>query len=81
MAVQASLTIALGRLKPAHLTHPGATFSGEVVTADIGVECVRGDYIAEMPAVEDVADNWPSRARNDFKNKSGHLLVLASKDQ
>ena len=77
VAVHATLTVALGRLKPAHLSDPGASYCGRTITADIGVECVMGQHVAEVPDLDDVRDLWPVRRMNDYKNRSGHLLMLA----
>jgi hydroxyethylthiazole kinase-like uncharacterized protein yjeF len=78
VAIRASLTISFGRLKPAHLSAPGADYSGHVEVADIGLGCIpEQEAVAEIPDAEDLADLWPRRRANDHKNRSGHLLILA----
>lgn len=77
LAVKAMRTVTFERMKPAHVSDPGAAYCGIVEVAEIGLGCVKGAAIAEIPQAHDIADLWPRRKRTAHKNQSGHLLVLA----
>lgn len=78
--IQAEVTVTFGYPKIGQVVHPGATYSGELVVADIGI---RQEAVAEVaPSTEllDPADMvWllPTRAEDSHKGSYGHLLVMA----
>jgi len=77
VAIHAATTVTFGRLKPGLLAEPGVDYAGEVIVADIGLEAVGGDAIAEVPDAGDLAPLWPHRDPGGHKTRSGHLLVVA----
>lgn len=79
-AVRADLTVTLGAPKPGLLLHPGASFRGELVVADISLPTallapVPGGL--EMLAAKAVAALLPRRAPTAHKGDAGRLLIIA----
>ena len=50
-AAAATVTIALGAAKPAHLLQPAASLCGTVLVADIGIGCESDTTVLERPAL------------------------------
>jgi ADP-dependent NAD(P)H-hydrate dehydratase / NAD(P)H-hydrate epimerase len=73
--VQADATVAFGALKVGEALEPGATLSGELSVADIGipVEGVSTGLVEE----DDVRSCLPVRRADSNKGTFGHLLVVA----
>jgi len=77
-AFRADVTVTFGAAKIGHFAYPGAGFCGEVEVVSIGIP--RG-AIEQAPGAtllcpSDVADAFPPRPRDSFKNRYGHLLVV-----
>jgi NAD(P)H-hydrate epimerase len=75
-AIQADITVCLGRAKLGCFLEPGADFSGEVVLANIGL-LGNVDPTAEIVCGAWVAERLPIRSKNSHKNSHGHLGVIA----
>ncbi len=75
-AVDATVTITFGSLKPGHLLHPGAGYAGAVEVASIGFpqDLVTSDLWLVEPG--DVASIWPVRDAETHKRSSGVVLVV-----
>ena len=75
-AVEATVTVTFGSLKPGHLLYPGAGYAGAVEVADIGfpADLVTSDlWLVEAG---DVAAVWPEREAETHKRSSGIVLVV-----
>lgn len=80
-AVKADCTVTFGYKKLGMMLNPGAEYTGEIITADIGfaevsVSELGGDYVAYTYALEDVK-NVPKRGDNINKGDCGKVLVVA----
>ncbi len=79
-AVWADLTVTFGCLKRGQVLHPGPSYCGEVVLADIGIP---PDVVAALePGLrgfdrEDLRERVPPRPRDCHKGDFGRVLVLA----
>src|SRR5205823_1454255 len=76
VAVDATVTVTFGSLKPGHLLQPGARHAGVVEVADIGFppDLVAGDLWLVGRA--DVAAMLPRRDPDSHKRSSGIVLVV-----
>jgi NAD(P)H-hydrate epimerase len=79
-AIKAELTVALGYAKLGEVIHPGVSYVGELVVADIGIH---PDAVKEVgPAIElleeaEIGRLVPERAADSHKGTYGHLLAVA----
>ncbi len=79
-AVRAQHTVTFGALKPGLLLSPGAEHAGRVEVADIGFP---DQAFAAVPGhifrlrKDTAAALLPERKRTDYKNKVGHVYVVA----
>jgi ADP-dependent NAD(P)H-hydrate dehydratase / NAD(P)H-hydrate epimerase len=73
--VQADATVALGALKVGEALEPGATLSGELSVADIGIPLDR--LATGLVEEEDVRSCLPERRADSNKGTYGHLLIIA----
>ncbi|MEZ4319124.1 MAG: NAD(P)H-hydrate dehydratase [Myxococcota bacterium] len=76
MVLPADLTVTFGRLKQAFFT-PGARHCGQVQRVDIGVHRTRH---ASAHLTERTDLTWPDRDVHAFKNRLGHLAVVAGSE-
>ena len=79
-SVIASVTVALGCPKPAHVLAPACDRVGELVVADIGIPArVLGEVAPQLFLIEgaDVGRCFPARAPGAHKGNLGHVLVIA----
>ncbi len=80
VAAQAEMTVALGFAKVGEVIYPGATYVGELVVADIGIEA---SAVAEVAPKTELIDRetirWlvPRREPDTHKGTYGHVLALA----
>jgi NAD(P)H-hydrate epimerase len=75
-AIQADITVCIGRAKLGCFLEPGADFAGEVVLANIGL-LGNVDPSAEIVCGGWVAEHLPKRSKSSHKNSHGHLGVIA----
>ncbi len=79
-AIRARRTVTFGALKPGLLLAPGADLAGEIEVADIGFP---EQAFSAVPAqifrlkIPSAAALLPQRKRTDYKNKVGHVYVIA----
>ncbi len=79
-AIKAEMTVALGCPKLGEVIHPGLSYVGALVVADIGIH---PDAIKEVRPrtglLEDEEIGWlvPEREPDSHKGSYGHLLVMA----
>ncbi len=74
-AVQADVTVAFGALKVGEALEPGASLSGEVHLADIGL--TPDEALVSLLEEEDARGWLPQRRADSNKGTYGHLLVVA----
>ena len=79
--VEADVTVTFGALKVGLVLEPGASLSGAVKVADIGLP-PRGEILAEEPKVmlleeADVRSWLPARGPDSHKGTYGHVLIIA----
>ena len=80
VAVQAEMTVALGFPKLGEVIHPGISYVGDLVVADIGIEA---SAVAEVAAQTELLDRetvrWlvPRREADTHKGTYGHVLAVA----
>ncbi len=80
VAVQAEMTVALAFAKLGEVIYPGASYCGELVVADIGID---DRAVAEVSSKTELLDRenirWlvPRREADTHKGTYGHLLVVA----
>jgi ADP-dependent NAD(P)H-hydrate dehydratase / NAD(P)H-hydrate epimerase len=74
-AVQADVTVAFGALKVGEALEPGASLSGELHLADIGL--APEDAPVSLLEEEDARGWLPQRRADSNKGTYGHLLVIA----
>ena len=80
VAVQAEMTVALGFPKLGEVIHPGISYVGDLVVADIGIEA---SAVAEVAAQTELLDRetvrWlvPRRDADTHKGTYGHVLAVA----
>ena len=80
VAIQAEMTVALGFPKLGEVIHPGLTYCGETVVADIGID---SRALAEVAPQIELLDwetvRWlvPRRESDSHKGTYGHVLVVA----
>ena len=74
-AVQADATVAFGALKVGEALEPGASLSGELHLADIGL--APDDAPVNLLEEEDARGWLPQRRPDSNKGTYGHLLVIA----
>jgi len=79
--VEADVTVTFGALKVGLVLEPGASLSGAVKVADIGLP-PRGEILAEEPKVmlleeADVRSWLPPRSPDSHKGTYGHVLIVA----
>ena len=73
--VQADATVAFGALKVGEALEPGATLSGELRVADIGL--APDDAPVELMEEDDARGCLPERRAEGHKGTYGHLLIVA----
>ena len=78
-AIKADYTVTFGTKKTGHVIYPGSDYSGEVITADIGIP---RNIIREHPGYFEatlkwVAEKLPERGPYSYKHSAGKLLVIA----
>ncbi len=80
VTIQAEMTVALGYPKLGEVIHPGLTYVGELVVADIGIESrALADVAPQIELLDREAMRWlvPRRQADTHKGTYGHLLVVA----
>ena len=80
VAIQAEMTVALGYPKLGEVIHPGLTYVGELVVADIGIDSRAVVEVApptELLDLETIRWLVPRRQQDSHKGTYGHLLVVA----
>jgi len=79
-AIQAEMTVTLGYPKLGEVIHPGLTYVGELVVADIGIDSRAVAEVApQMELLDRETVGWlvPRRQADSHKGSYGHLLVVA----
>ncbi len=79
-AVKAEMTVTLGFPKLGQVIHPGLSYVGELVVAEIGIHPKAVEEVrprTELLGEEDVRWLIPSREADTHKGTYGHLLVMA----
>lgn len=77
VVVDADVTVTFGGLRACHVLGEGATRSGEIVVADIGLDDHWGPPDLLMLDAEDVGSVWPVPAPDDDKYSQGVVGVAA----
>jgi hydroxyethylthiazole kinase-like uncharacterized protein yjeF len=80
VAVQAEMTVALAYPKLGEVIHPGLSYAGDLVVADIGIDCRAEKEVSpniELLEVEQVRQLVPTREPDSHKGTYGHVLVMA----
>lgn len=78
--IRASLTVALGFAKLGKVIHPGLSFVGRLVTADIGIHAQAVERVrpqTELLEEAGIQRLIPRREPDTHKGTYGHLLVMA----
>jgi NAD(P)H-hydrate epimerase len=78
-AVEASLTVALGALKPCHVFAPAMSHCGDVMVVDIGIpdSCLGGGLeLIEDELVADLVEDLADRPEDTHKGSFGHVVVV-----
>lgn len=83
VAVKAETTITFGVNKLGLILHPGCTYAGEVIIADIGfpresVTMIKSPYYYYEP--QDIRLMLPERKPRTHKGDYGHVLVIAGSE-
>jgi len=79
-AVQASLTVTFGLVKPGHLLYPGRDLCGTLRVVDIGIPASIVQQAAlegEALTADGLSHTLPSRPAAAHKGTFGHLLIAA----
>lgn len=77
-AVRADSTVAFTALKRGLLLHPGASYAGEVVVADIGLPAsTTPPDVLEVPGVGDISQVFPWPRPEDHKGARGRVAIVA----
>lgn len=76
-AVQATVTVTFGGLKPGHVLDAGAVHSGAVGVVDIGLEPHLPEPELSIMEAADVGPNWPIPAAGDDKYSQGVVGIAA----
>lgn len=80
VAVEAEMTVALGFPKLGQVIHPGLSYVGELVLAEIGIHPKAVEEVQpkiELLEEDDIRWLVPSREPDTHKGSYGHLLVMA----
>ena len=80
VAVEAEMTVALGFPKLGQVIHPGLSYVGELVLAQIGIHPEAVEEVQpkiELLEEDDIRWLIPSREPDTHKGSYGHLLVMA----
>ena len=83
-AVKAETTVTFGVNKLGLILHPGNTYAGEVIIADIGfpkesVKSIKTPYHHFEP--DDISKLLPARPDRSHKGNYGHVLIVAGSEQ
>ena len=83
-AIQADTTVTFGVNKLGLILHPGCSYAGEVIVADIGfptesINSIHTPYSYYEP--DDIYRLLPPRPERSHKGTFGHVLVVAGSDQ
>ena len=79
-AIKAELTVALGYAKLGEVIHPGVSYAGDLVVADIGIHPEAVEAVgpcAELLEYEQIGRLLPAREPDSHKGTYGHLLAVA----
>jgi len=79
-AIQAEMTVTFGYPKLGQVIHPGLSYVGELVVADIGIHPEAAVEVCpriELLEARDIGWLVPARDADSHKGTYGHLLVLA----
>ena len=79
-AIKAEMTVTLGFPKLGQVIHPGLSYVGELVVADIGIHPKAAEEVrprTELLEGENISWLVPSREPDTHKGTYGHLLVMA----
>jgi hydroxyethylthiazole kinase-like uncharacterized protein yjeF len=79
-AIKADMTVALGYPKLGEVIHPGVSYVGELVVADIGIHPGAVEEVrprAELLEEKDIGRLVPDREPDSHKGTYGHLLAVA----
>lgn len=75
VAVNAVMTVCLAAQKLGTAVTPGASFAGEVVVGDIGIDVPNLDEFARFITAESVAEILPQRGSMTHKGSFGRLVI------
>ncbi len=75
-AVQANRTVTFAAEKPGLLLHPGRALAGEIIVADIGLDCSRASIF--HLGLDDVMRGWPRRAVDGHKWRQAVAVIGGS---
>jgi hydroxyethylthiazole kinase-like uncharacterized protein yjeF len=80
VCIQAAMTVALAYPKLGQVIHPGLTYVGDLVVADIGIEpsaVAEVEPATEILTLERIRPLVPVRKADSHKGTYGHVVVIA----